>query len=226
MPKSIPDNPGPKTRSGSARRRSARDRRGGPGRSGRRPGPSDTREEILAAAQHQFAELGYDRTSLRSIAKEARVDQKLVAYFFGSKQELLVATVAFPYNPAETIPSVLAGDRASMGERMATFLLDLLEQPEARDRITALIRAAASEPAAALMLRDRLLHEFGGAVAQALESEDAELRANLVNTLCIGLVLTRYMIGAEPLASAPPDAVAAAIAPALQAFLAGPFPRP
>jgi AcrR family transcriptional regulator len=176
-------------------------------------------------AQRQFAERGYDRASLRSIAREAGVDQKLVAYFFGSKQELLVAAVAFPYNPAETIPSVLAGDPASMGERMAAFLLELLEQPEARDRIMALMRAAASEPAAAVMLRDRLLHEFGGAVVQALDGEDAELRANLVNTLCIGLVLTRYMIGADPLASLSPDAVAAAIAPALQAFLAGPAPR-
>jgi AcrR family transcriptional regulator len=225
MPKSLPGNSDGKTRSGGARqRRGARDHPGAPGRSGRRPGASGTREAILAAAQRQFAEVGYDRASLRSIAGEAGVDQKLVAYFFGSKQKLLAAAVAFPYDPAETIPGVLGGDPEGMGERMASFLLGLLEEREARDRIVALIRAAASEPEAAQILRDRLLHEFGGPVAKSLASEDAVLRASLVNTLCVGLVVTRYIIGAEPLASVPPDALAAAIGPALQSFLAGPLP--
>jgi AcrR family transcriptional regulator len=206
----------PTSKSGTPRTRAA-------GRSGRRPGDSGTRAAILAAAQRQFTELGYDRASLRSIATEAGVDQKLVAYFFGSKQKLLVAAVAFPYDPAETIPAVLAGEPEAMGQRMAGFLLDLLEDREARDRIVALIRAAASEPEAARMLRDRLVHGFGRPVAETLADEDAELRANLVNTLCIGLVLTRYVIGAEPLSSVPPDDVGAAIAGALQCLLCGPI---
>ena len=54
-------------------------------RSGRRPGPSGTREAILAAARRQFAARGYDRTSMRGVAAEAGVDQALVAHFFGSK---------------------------------------------------------------------------------------------------------------------------------------------
>jgi AcrR family transcriptional regulator len=225
MPKSLPGNSNGKTRSGGARqRRGARGRPGATGRSGRRPGESGTREAILAAAQRQFADVGYDRASLRSIAREARVDQKLVAYFFGSKQKLLAAAVAFPYHPAETIPGVLAGDPEGMGERMASFLLGLLEERDARDRIVALIRAATSSPEAAQILRDRLLDEFGGPVAKALGSEDAVLRANLVNTLCIGLVVTKYMIGVEPLASMPPDAAAGAIGPALQSFLSGSLP--
>jgi hypothetical protein len=60
-----------------------------PRRGGRRPGDSGTREAVLAAAQRQFSKLGYDRTTMRSIATEAGVDQKLVGYFFGSKQALL-----------------------------------------------------------------------------------------------------------------------------------------
>ena len=43
-------------------------------RSGRRPGPTTTREAIAEAARRQFAELGYDRTTLRGIAGEAGVD--------------------------------------------------------------------------------------------------------------------------------------------------------
>lgn len=35
--------------------------------------------------------------------------------------------------------------------------------------------------------------------------------------------MARYVVGLEPLASAPPDAVAAAIAPNLQHYLTGPL---
>ena len=38
---------------------------------GRRPGATTTRALIEDAARKQFAERGYDRTSIRSIAKQA-----------------------------------------------------------------------------------------------------------------------------------------------------------
>src|SRR5215207_3013663 len=47
-------------------------------RSGRRPGPTTTRDAIAAAARRQFAELGYDRATIRGIAGEAGVDGALV----------------------------------------------------------------------------------------------------------------------------------------------------
>ena len=42
-------------------------------RSGRRPGPTTTREAIADAARRQFAELGYDRTTMRGIASRVVV---------------------------------------------------------------------------------------------------------------------------------------------------------
>src|ERR687891_2496194 len=106
---------------------SSRQEREGARRSGRRPGRSGTREAILAAAGRHFAQHGYDRASLRGIAAEAGVDQKLIAHFFGSKQRLFVAAVGLPLNPAEVLPTILAGDPDSIGERLAMFLTTLLE---------------------------------------------------------------------------------------------------
>ena len=47
-----------------------------------------TRRRILAAARRRFAEVGYERATIRAIAAEAGVDKSSVMQYFGSKQEL------------------------------------------------------------------------------------------------------------------------------------------
>jgi AcrR family transcriptional regulator len=192
-------------------------------RGGRRPGPSGTREAILAAAGRHFAENGYDRASLRGIAAGAGVDQKLIAHFFGSKQQPFVAAVGLPFNPGDVLPAILAGERESVGERLAAFLVDVLEQPELHQRLTGVVRAAASEPEVAGMLREFLTRELFLPAAELLGTEDGSFRANLVGSQIVGLVMARYVIAIEPLASMPPRAVAAAIAPTLERYLLGPL---
>jgi tetracycline repressor-like protein len=73
---------------------------------------------------------------------------------------------------------VLAGDRATIGERLARAQLTLLEDPGARTRLTGLIRAASSEPEAARMLREFLMREVIGPVAHALGTDEPELRGH------------------------------------------------
>jgi len=193
-------------------------------RSGRRPGASGTRDAIHVAAARLFAERGYDRTSMRAIAAEAGVDQKLVAHFFGSKQRLFVEVFTPPFDPAVAIPEVFAGERGEIGQRLAHFLLTVLEDPEGRRRITGLIRAAASEPEAARMVRDLISREILARIVEALGVEDADIRASLLGSQVVGLAMARYIVAVEPLASMPADAVAAAIAPNLQRYLVEPLP--
>jgi AcrR family transcriptional regulator len=192
-------------------------------RSGRRPGESGTRDAIRAAAGRQFAEQGYDRTSMRSVAKEAGVDPALVAHFFGSKSRLFVDVVELPFDPAHVVPLIFTGPRAEVGERLARFLVGLLEAPEARRRVTGLVRAAASEPEAARMVRELIMREVLGRIVEALDVADADVRATLVGSQVVGLVMARYVLAVEPLASLPPDALAAAIAPNLQRYLTEPL---
>ena len=47
-------------------------------RSARRVGPSTTRGQVLNAARGMFAELGYERTTLRGVAARAGVNQALI----------------------------------------------------------------------------------------------------------------------------------------------------
>jgi AcrR family transcriptional regulator len=192
-------------------------------RTGRPPGGTRNREAILATAARHFAEFGYDRTSMRAVAAEAGVDQALIAHYFGSKHQLFIAAVEFPLDPARMLPEVLAGDRSTIGERFARAQLTLLEDPDARRRLTGLVRAASSKPEAARMLREFLMREVIGPVALALGSDEPELRVSLVGSQIIGMMMARYIAGIEPLASLPAERVVELIGPTLQRYLTHPL---
>src|SRR3954465_14619637 len=87
------------------------------GRTGRRPGPSTTRAEILAAARECFAKRGYDATSLRAIAAEARVDPALGRRFFGSKEGVLMAALTATFRPDQDVAEVVSADLDTLGDQ-------------------------------------------------------------------------------------------------------------
>ena len=57
-----------------------------------KPDNAETRERILLAAEHLFAEQGYDSTSIRDITAEAECNVAAVNYHFGGKDKLYVET--------------------------------------------------------------------------------------------------------------------------------------
>jgi AcrR family transcriptional regulator len=187
---------------------------------GRRPGGEDTRGRILEAAREQFASVGYDGASMRAIARAAGVDAALVHHYFEGKPELFVAALAIPANPRDIVATILAGGPAGVGERLARFFFLVWDGPEGRERIGALLRAAASHDDAARMLREFVTREIFGRVVAELGTPDADLRAGLAASQMIGIAFLRYVIELEPLASAPADALVARLAPTLQAYLA------
>lgn len=201
-----------------------RDQPRGRTRSGRRPGDSGTRDAIRAAARDQFAEQGFDRTSLRSVALQAGVDPTLVGHFFGSKQKLFAEVMQLPFDPAAMIPQILDGDPAVIGTRLATFVVTVLSHPEGYARLTGLVRAAASEDAAAAVVRERVSREILAPLASGLGSDRPELRGALAASQVVGMVMARHVVRIEPLASLSPEQVIALIGPTLQRYLTEPLP--
>jgi AcrR family transcriptional regulator len=190
-------------------------------RSGRRPGRSGTREAILAAARRQFGERGYDRATIRSIAREAGVDPALVTHFHGSKQRLFLAATELPFDPELALPAVFGGDAKHVGRRFAALIVDVLEDPARRAVVLGIVRAAATEPEAARMVRELIGERVLGVAARELGARDAALRASLVGSQVVGLVMARYVVGIEPLASLPPGRLVDVLAPTFQRYLAG-----
>jgi Tetracyclin repressor-like, C-terminal domain len=144
--------------------------------------------------------------------------------FFGSKQQLFLAAIGLPVNPAEILPRVLAaGDPAAVTERAASELAAVLEQPELVQRVAAMLRAAATEPDMARLLRAFFPDQLLGPLAGRLGPGDPRVRLNLFGTQIIGLLMGRAVIEMEPLASIPPRAVAELVAPTLVRYLIGPL---
>jgi AcrR family transcriptional regulator len=190
-------------------------------RAGRRPGASGTRERILEAARAGFGEHGFEATTIRGVAARAAVDPALVHHYFGSKQRLFVAAMELPVDLDAAVPDLLAGPPGELGERIVRFALHQWDAARTRPLMIGLIRSAATDPLAAAMLRRTLAEGPIAAMVQATERPDADLRATLVGSQIVGLAMARYIVGVEPLASAPPDIVARAIGPTIQRYLAG-----
>jgi hypothetical protein len=63
-----------------------------------------------------------------------------------------------------------------------------------------------------------------GPLRAALPPEEADRRVQLVVSQMVGLVVTRYLLELEPLASMSADDVVAWVAPNVQRYLDGPLP--
>jgi AcrR family transcriptional regulator len=191
-------------------------------RPGRRPGKPDTREAVLAAARTAFAELGFDGASIRLIAGAAGVDPALVHHYFGSKDKLFLAAVQAPADPAEMLPEVLAGGTAELGGNVVRMLLRVWDGP-GRTAGLALVRSAVGNEWSARMLREFLTAQVLRRVVGTLDlpPHEADARAALVASQLVGVVMTRYVLRMEPLASASPEELVAAIGPTVQRYLTG-----
>ena len=94
-------------------------------RTGRRPGNPDTRQAVLDAARATFAESGFDGASIRRIAGRAGVDPALVHHYFGTKDDLFMATVELPVNLPALLHRVGAAGLDGLGERLVTTILSV-----------------------------------------------------------------------------------------------------
>lgn len=161
-----------------------------------------------------FGERGYEGTTIRGIAAEADVNQALVHHFFGSKEQIFIAAVDFPVNPAEVLPTLLEGPREEFGQRAATFVLSVWQDPRTRAPLLALLRSSMDNAQAAAMVRDFLGTVVLGRFASVTGAP--RIRVAAASGQIIGLLLLRYVIQIEPLASATDEEIVSILAPVFQ----------
>ncbi|WP_024286833.1 TetR family transcriptional regulator [Cellulomonas sp. KRMCY2] len=186
---------------------------------GRRAGGARARAEIVAAARVEFAERGYDAASVRGIARTAGVDPALVRYYFpGGKPEVFAVAVADrPTDPSQVVAGLLAGGIDGLGERLVASVLDIWDAPGGREQFRIVFGAAAAGQDT--LVRDFLVREVFVRVAAAMPGPDAPLRVSLVASQVAGLLVARYVLEVEPIASADAAELVRRVGPVLQHYL-------
>jgi AcrR family transcriptional regulator len=214
----------------------------------RRAARGDTRAVILAAATAEFSEHGYDAVSMRAVARRAGVDPSLLHHYFDDKATLFTESIGAPIRPDRVLAEVLRGPRDQVGESLVRILLTTLDSEPAQSRVLGIITTALRQPFAAGILRQFLVREVLHQVAQEFGAsgdagsrgsdtdtdtdgdtatgDDGELRATLAASQIVGLIVARYGLRVEPLASAPVDELVHRLGPVIQWHLSGGPGRP
>ncbi len=190
---------------------------------GRRRGSPDTRSAILEAARSSFAALGYAGTTMRAVASAAGVDAALVHHYFGTKDELFLAALQLPVDPRALIGPAVAGPVEEAAERFLGVFLSVWDDPEIQPSLLSFARGML-DPSATRLVSNGLLPVVIEPIGVALGISDPHLRMPLVASQVIGLILMRYVLAVEPLASMPGDRVIATFAPTIQRYLTGDLP--
>lgn len=196
-----------------------------PRRRGRPPRAEakDRRAAILAAATEEFAAEGYEATSLRSVARRAGVDPALVHHYFDNKADLFAQTVQAPLRPDRILAGLVEGPSDDLGPRLIRTLLQHWDDRKLQKPGLAILRRALGHRAGAVLLREFLSREVFARVARAVGSDDAEVRASLVASQVIGVIVGRYVLALPHLAGVPVETLVERVGPILQHYLTGPL---
>lgn len=190
---------------------------------GRRPGAPDTRAAILAAAREAFAAGGFSGTTIRAVAGTAGVDPALVHHYFGNKSDLFMAALELPMDPRQVIAPALAGGPEGAAERLLTVLVGVWDDPATRLPLITMLRGA-MEPGGSRLMTEGFVPVVLMPALQSVCADRPEERVPLVASQVLGLLVARYVLELEPLASMEPGRLVATYAPTVQHQLTGELP--
>lgn len=177
-----------------------------------------TRAAILDAARERFAADGYERATIRAIAKDARIDPSMVMRYYGNKEGLFAAAVSVDLR----LPELGALPREEAGQALVAHFLRMWEENE---QLTALLRVGATSRSGAERMqgifRDQLLP---AARTVCPDPEQVPARAALCATQLLGLALTRYVLCLPPAVALTREEIAAWLGPTVQRYLTAPHP--
>lgn len=186
---------------------------------GRRQGEPVSRDAVLAAAKQHFAAHGYEKTTLRAIARDAQVDPSMVLYLFGSKADLFRESLRLLLDPEQLVAAMTAPD-GDIGGRLVRRYLQIWEGPDTAESMIAMLQSATSNADANEALRSFIQTYVLTAVSGVIGGdEQARLRAMLAATNLLGTALLRYVMKVPPLSELSADEVAALIGPTVNRYL-------
>lgn len=157
---------------------------------------------------------------MRQVAEQAGVDAALIHHFFGSKVELFRAAIDVQRLAGMVANELQAPSGDDAAERIVRLYLQVLFPTQQRT-LAAVLRTALGSPDEIPQIREMLHGTIVAVASQAIGGEDAALRAELIGSQMIGLLLMRHIVGVEPVASASVDDLVRLLVPPLRSLIEG-----
>ncbi|WP_175408624.1 TetR/AcrR family transcriptional regulator [Streptomyces sp. TRM64462] len=172
-----------------------------------------TRAAILEAARERFAADGYERATIRAIARDAGIDPSMVMRYYGNKERLFAAASEIDLR----LPQLGALPTKHIG---AVLVGHFLDRWETDDVLTALLRVGVTNPAGAERMQAIFATQLGPIVAGVCpDPAEAPKRAALASSQILGMALARYVVKLPPATELTRDEVIAWLAPTIQRYL-------
>ncbi|MFI8266291.1 MULTISPECIES: TetR family transcriptional regulator [unclassified Streptomyces] len=181
-------------------------------------------DKIVAVARRAFATRGYAATSLRAVAQEAGVDPGLVNYYFRTKTGLLEEVMQPPEAFGAAVAAAAEQPMEQRGHAFMQAALNLWEDPVAAEILRSIILTAAQEPVALQRLQQLFSELVLAVVSHSLPDAERSLRASLISTQIVGMVMNRYIWQLGAIATLPASSVTDLLAPTIQRYLTDPLP--
>ncbi|MFG3529792.1 TetR family transcriptional regulator [Streptomyces sp. NPDC047917] len=177
-----------------------------------------TKAAILDAARERFAADGYERATIRAIARDANIDPSMVMRYFGNKEGLFVAASSIDLR----IPELGALPGKHVG---AVLVGHFLDRWEGDDVLTGMLRVSVTNEAGAERMRAIFAGQIGAVtVGVCPVPAEAARRAVLVASQILGMALARYVLRFGPAVEMSRDEVIAWLAPTVQRYLTAETP--
>lgn len=148
------------------------------------------KEQILAAAREEFALHDYKGTTMRSVARRAGCDAKLIHYYFGSKDELFAEAISQVMESLQITRWWISQAKAEGGggAQVLRQLLEFVETNESGPAYVAMVRALSSEERVRQMFLDRVTLRVALPTFTSLGLDQVPARMNLISTQLLGQI--------------------------------------
>jgi AcrR family transcriptional regulator len=181
-----------------------------------------TRRALVRAARRRFATEGYRAATVRQIASDAGVNVALINRYFVSKEGLFEACMMRTSDELDSQTPT----RDGIDHVIDRLVGHAVRAPDGDDPLQLLLLLRSSGDESADRIRRQTLEHFTRRLAAAAgwNADDPAtagllLRAQLAIATLLGVVMLRTSAGTEPIASAGPDDLGAALVQAFRALL-------
>lgn len=188
--------------------------------------PSSRQAAVESAARAVFERRGYAAATIRSIAAAAGVAPSVMSSYYRNKADLFAAVMDLPFDPTSAIPRLVAPGLDGMGERLVRLALRAADDERVRADVSSAASGFTTPPDEVRAIWEFVSTEIIDQALAALGVRDARMRGALISAYLGGVLVTRYTIRVEPLASATEDQVVAMVSPTIQELIDPTKPLP